>query len=526
MVAGDIFVAAFVQLVLEKLALVAARQLTKGGKSRKTVCIQEWETMLRMIEALLSDAEHKQCESKAIKGWLENVQDLAYDLEDFLDDFAAQTQQLNKDTGRLGSISKKFDETLREVMALGIGDSTKLQELEQFCLLADELCLEWDKDNNEVNDKSKKYGGNELHPYNSIKICEFKGYMGLAFPCWLGDESYTNMVYISLMNCMSCERLPPLGQLPSLKELHIQRMDSIKEVGPEFYGSSSLNNPFPALKILDFSRMSSWEKWYSTGTAFPRLEKLSLSHCESLQDCCLPSHLLSLKEILISYCHQLSVKLPSLPLLEKLNITKCKSMMFSTASVICSESMELHSVTEVTGLTMPDSCQSVFITNCHSILDVGKIPLTITSLQICSCDNIQSVELKKSSIGTCSAVQQSVYIWDCKSLITLEVPNKISWLKINNCESLNSLIFTRSDLELVHLVVLRIASCPKIISFPEDLSLPCIKELMIIDNVSLNGLPNQIQNFTCLEYLEMTKCPRILSFPRGGLPRNLKKTSH
>lgn len=107
MVAGDIFVAAFVQLVLEKLALVAARQLTKGGKSRKTVCIQEWETMLRMIEALLSDAEHKQCESKAIKGWLENVQDLAYDLEDFLDDFAAQTQQLNKDIGRLGSISKK-----------------------------------------------------------------------------------------------------------------------------------------------------------------------------------------------------------------------------------------------------------------------------------------------------------------------------------------------------------------------------------------------------------------------------------
>ncbi|KMT17241.1 hypothetical protein BVRB_2g039430 isoform A [Beta vulgaris subsp. vulgaris] len=45
-----------------------------------------------MIAALLTDAEQRQTENNAVKVWLEDLQDLAYDLEDILDDFATEAQ--------------------------------------------------------------------------------------------------------------------------------------------------------------------------------------------------------------------------------------------------------------------------------------------------------------------------------------------------------------------------------------------------------------------------------------------------
>lgn len=39
---------------------------------------------------MLSDAEEKQLTDKTVKMWLGDLQDLAYDVEDILDDFATE----------------------------------------------------------------------------------------------------------------------------------------------------------------------------------------------------------------------------------------------------------------------------------------------------------------------------------------------------------------------------------------------------------------------------------------------------
>ncbi|KMT17119.1 hypothetical protein BVRB_2g041730 [Beta vulgaris subsp. vulgaris] len=65
-------------------------RLVKGGIQQKT--IKQWEKQLRIIEAVLSDAEQKQVQSNAVKSWMQDLQDLAYDLEDVLDAFATQAQ--------------------------------------------------------------------------------------------------------------------------------------------------------------------------------------------------------------------------------------------------------------------------------------------------------------------------------------------------------------------------------------------------------------------------------------------------
>ena len=46
--------------------------------------------MLKRIDAVLDNAEHKQLTDRAMNMWLDNLRDLAYDVEDVLDEFYYQ----------------------------------------------------------------------------------------------------------------------------------------------------------------------------------------------------------------------------------------------------------------------------------------------------------------------------------------------------------------------------------------------------------------------------------------------------
>lgn len=91
---AELFVGAVVPILLEKLASVGVSQFLKlvKGNTLDPKTIRKWEKNLKMIGALLSDAEQRQNESNAVKLWLEDLQDLAYDLEDILDEFASKAQ--------------------------------------------------------------------------------------------------------------------------------------------------------------------------------------------------------------------------------------------------------------------------------------------------------------------------------------------------------------------------------------------------------------------------------------------------
>ena len=52
--------------------------------------LKRWRTTLMKIHAVLDDAEEKQMTSKLVKIWLDELEDLAYDVDDILDEFATE----------------------------------------------------------------------------------------------------------------------------------------------------------------------------------------------------------------------------------------------------------------------------------------------------------------------------------------------------------------------------------------------------------------------------------------------------
>ncbi|KAJ7001751.1 disease resistance RPP13-like protein 1 [Populus alba x Populus x berolinensis] len=51
----------------------------------------KWREMLLKVQEVLDDAEEKQLTEKAVKIWLDDLRDLAYDVEDLLDEFATES---------------------------------------------------------------------------------------------------------------------------------------------------------------------------------------------------------------------------------------------------------------------------------------------------------------------------------------------------------------------------------------------------------------------------------------------------
>ncbi|KAF7137878.1 hypothetical protein RHSIM_Rhsim07G0069600 [Rhododendron simsii] len=89
MVIGEIFLTAFIQVLFGKLA---SRNLWNfGRRERVHTLLTKWKKMLEQIEAVLADAENKQMTNQeGIRFWLEDLEDLAYDLDDVLDEFATE----------------------------------------------------------------------------------------------------------------------------------------------------------------------------------------------------------------------------------------------------------------------------------------------------------------------------------------------------------------------------------------------------------------------------------------------------
>ncbi|KAH9670464.1 putative disease resistance protein [Citrus sinensis] len=90
---GKAVLSASVELLIEKLASQGL-ELFKRHKKLKADFIK-WKGMLEMIQAVLADAEDRQTREKSVKMWLDNLQNLAYDAEDVLDEF--ETEALRRE---------------------------------------------------------------------------------------------------------------------------------------------------------------------------------------------------------------------------------------------------------------------------------------------------------------------------------------------------------------------------------------------------------------------------------------------
>ena len=81
-VIGEAALSGFFQVLLEFL-----------NQDQVQADLMKWKIMLLKIRAVLDDAEEKQMTSRGVKIWLDELRDLAFDVEDVLDKFATEALQ-------------------------------------------------------------------------------------------------------------------------------------------------------------------------------------------------------------------------------------------------------------------------------------------------------------------------------------------------------------------------------------------------------------------------------------------------
>jgi hypothetical protein len=89
-VVGEVFLSALLEPLLGKLT--SGELLNFVRKTQVEKELNKWKRRLSEIDAVLKDAEEKQIINSTVKIWLTKLRDLAYDVEDVLDEF--QTEAL------------------------------------------------------------------------------------------------------------------------------------------------------------------------------------------------------------------------------------------------------------------------------------------------------------------------------------------------------------------------------------------------------------------------------------------------
>ncbi|PPR90060.1 hypothetical protein GOBAR_AA30628 [Gossypium barbadense] len=88
---ADVVVSPLLQVVFEKLANPLINEIANSLGLKKEV--KKLQRILFIIQAVLADAEEQQLTNKALTIWLTELKEVAYDMEDLLDEFSLQSIQ-------------------------------------------------------------------------------------------------------------------------------------------------------------------------------------------------------------------------------------------------------------------------------------------------------------------------------------------------------------------------------------------------------------------------------------------------
>ncbi|KAK3200130.1 hypothetical protein Dsin_023545 [Dipteronia sinensis] len=401
----------------------------------------------------------------------------------------------------------------------------------------DVLLLEWGSPFDDSRDEAvEKEILDMLRPHRNLKELVIKGYGGIGYPSWLGDPSFSNMVVLRLQNCERCTSLPSLGLLCLLKDLTIEGMTGLKSIGSEIYGEGC-SKPFQSLENLCFADLEEWEHWDPVEEneqveRFPRLRKLSIARCPKLAGK-LPNHLPSLEELVIHECADLEVLFSSLPMLCKLEIDGCRSMVCSSLTDF--KSLNFINVSNISEFSnwfeqRFHNVECLKINGCEELLYFWQKEIrlekplqglqSLTSLRELCIKNCSNLEFLPEAQFISSLTV--LHIENCNALISLAEGLKhqhacLESLRIRGCHSLQSI--ARSQLPS-SLKRLEVKSCEKLLFLLDDREAGYASSLYssAMQQESINNA-----NTSLLEYLYVSQCPSLTSLSfRGWLPAELK----
>ncbi|XP_017180948.2 putative disease resistance protein At3g14460 [Malus domestica] len=448
--------------------------------------------------------------------------------------------QLSHLRGKLSILN--LQNVVNPVDALGanLKDKKHLSEVE----------LAWDRED-AYDSIKERHVLESLQPSVNLAKLTIRFYGGTSFPDWLGDSSFSNIQVMRLTDCSTCLWLPPVGRLPSLKELYIERMKSVMTIGVEFFrgNGASLIQPFQSLKKLKLKEMPEWEEWLpcpgrGQSLDFPRLEELTLKNCPKLRGN-LPDHLPCLRKLSVCDCgvlHERATRTRWIPWslivnteslrqsLEEVKIVRCPglSSLLETESLSSLSKLEIQFFNrrECLWPHFSNCLQRLILVNCASLLSFSGngLPTSMTLLHIENCRRLEF--LSHEMMAKLTSLQRFNLFNSCDSLrsFPLGVFPKLSFLCIKGNKNLESLsIGGAEDENLTHLDGLVILACPNLVSFPHGgLPTPNLAALEVRGCEKLKLFPDRIHTLTALRYLGIGDLPNVESFAQGGLPPNLE----
>ncbi|KAK4253812.1 hypothetical protein QN277_010439 [Acacia crassicarpa] len=328
------------------------------------------------------------------------------------------------------------------------------------------LDLRWSGNNEDSQNERFTLEG--LQPHVNLKELAIRNYGGTRFADWFGAPYLPNLVSVVLRACKYCFCLPPLGQLPSLKSVHISKLEGIKKIGLEFYGNNNLSCvPFPSLENLFIAEMLEWEEWmHLQGECFPCLKEIVIRNCPRLRKS-LPPCLPCLEKLEIEQCGDL--ELESFPT-KSFNTPKLESIYLSGLPHLKSLHEEMH--------TLLPYVQSLFLSRCSQLQSIPQngLPLSLVQVQMHDCPKLITSRMN----------------WGLHRLHSLQ-----DFSIGENFENTES--FPEEGLLPPNLKILRFVGCSNL--------------------VKLNG--SGLLPLTSLQCLIIHNCPNLQCLPEGSLPRSL-----
>ncbi|XP_071733877.1 putative disease resistance RPP13-like protein 1 [Rutidosis leptorrhynchoides] len=408
-----------------------------------------------------------------------------------------------------------------------------------------ELKVKWsDVFDDSRKEQLEKESLEEMKPHSdTLKKLIILSYGGIELPNWVVDPSFVRLSHVSIDGCKKCTRLPPLGQLVSLKELFIGGMDEVNYVGMEFIGTTT-GVSFTSLKILSFTNMKGWESWsINCGDVFPCLEKLFIIRCPCL----------------------VKVSLKELPSLRQLEIRACGHNVLTSLVRIASSvtELELDSISGLTDEVWRGVCKHLRAVEELSISDCNEIRYLweseakasivfacLRKLNVSYCDKLVRLgerEGDDDKSGGNLLLLTSLRILDishCKNMEHCSCPNNIETLTIKSVrdisfskkgggQKLKTLYYfeCEDEIQIINrnnngMPLLQHVTIDLMPNLRIILELNCflhLTSLHISNCESLESFPDQqLPHLPSLTTLSIIKCPRMDgSFPRGLWPPNL-----
>lgn len=331
----------------------------------------------------------------------------------------------------------------------------------------------------------------ELVPPRSLKKFRMEGYKDTKYPSWLMDISLylPNLIQITMAQMPKCVRLPPLGQLPNLEELCLERMKSVVKIDEDFCGGPG---PFPRLKKFTIEGMPSLEVWNTMYSCdedsvsefmFPNLCELEISNCPKLQ------------------------LTPCPPRAKKWTIVRSDGIISSWAG---------NAPHTSTSCSTP-LVSSLVVQQCDSPLREWRLLHHLPALNYLKIQYFGDPTISAEIIGALSTLQSLAL-----EGIYSHQPQLPDWL--GHLRSLKELKIKFFEVKATHENITRLTSlhklslsrCDSLTSLPLWVGdLVSLQELSISDCPNLNDLGDCMGRLTSLKRLEIKGCYEIKSLPEG-----------